>query len=46
MPVINVSEYVKRKLDRIKEEEQHTSYDSVIRTLLFVWEQHKKRGEF
>ena len=34
MPVITVSEYVKEKLDEIKKREQHTSIDSVIRTLL------------
>lgn len=31
---IAVSEYVKTELDRVKEEEEHTTYDSVIRSLL------------
>jgi len=43
MPLINVSDYVKKKLDQIKDEEQHTSYDSVIRTLLL--ERELKRGK-
>lgn len=31
---IGVSDHVKTELDRIKEAEEHTSYDSVVRTLL------------
>ena len=34
MAQVPVSEYVKSELDDIKEREDHTSYDSVIRTLL------------
>jgi len=37
VPTIEVSEYVKKKLDEIKEREQHKSYDSVIRVLLEVY---------
>ena len=43
MPLIKVSEYVKKKLDQIKNEEQHMSYDSVIRTLLLERELKKGR---
>lgn len=35
---IAVSEYVKAELDRVKDEEQHTTYDSVIRALLGTYE--------
>jgi len=47
MPLISVSEYVKEKLDKIKAEEQHKSYDSVIRSLLFAVKntETKKEGE-
>jgi hypothetical protein len=38
MPTIEISEHVKADLDRISEEEQHKSYDSVIRTLLGNYE--------
>ena len=31
---IEISDYVKRKLEAIKESEQHKSFDSVIRGLL------------
>jgi len=31
---IHLSNYVKKKLEKIKEEEEHKSFDSVIRTLL------------
>jgi len=34
MPTIAVSDWVKDKLDEIKDREQHTSLDSVIRTLI------------
>ena len=44
MPLISVSEYVKKKLDQIRKEEQHTSYDSVIRTLILEREYNKKGG--
>lgn len=33
MPLINVSDFVKRKLEAVREEEEHKSLDSVIRTL-------------
>ena len=35
MPMIDVSQYVKDILDNVKEGEQHKSYDSVIRSLLY-----------
>lgn len=38
MPTVELSEHVKSELDRIKEDEQHTSYDSVVRTLLGNYE--------
>lgn len=39
MPTISVSGFVKRRLDEIKEEEDHTSYDSVLRVLVMEHEQ-------
>lgn len=38
MPTVMVSEHVKGELDRLKDEEGHTSYDSTIRTLLLNYE--------
>lgn len=40
MPHITVSEHVKSELDGIKESEEHTSYDSVVRVLLGNYEAH------
>lgn len=34
VPTIDVSGYVKDELDRIKDSEEHRSYDSVVRRLL------------
>lgn len=34
MPAILISDFIKVKLEAIKEEEQHKSLDSVIRSLL------------
>lgn len=34
MPQIEVSQYIKSKLDVIYEAEEHKSYDSVIRSML------------
>lgn len=34
MPKVEVSEYVKGELERIKDEEEHKSFDSVIRMLV------------
>lgn len=34
MPSIKVHNWTKGQLDEIKEEEEHSSYDSVIKTLL------------
>lgn len=33
--MINVTQYVKSKLDEIKGEKEHQTYDSTIRELLF-----------
>lgn len=38
MPTVDVSEHVKSELDRIKDDEGHRSYDSVVRTLLGSYE--------
>ena len=35
MPMVEVSQFVKSKLDEVKREEQHKSYDSAIRALLY-----------
>jgi len=34
MPMIRVKDWTKEQLDEIKDEEDHTSLDSVIKTLL------------
>lgn len=34
MPMIRVKDWTKEQLDEIKNEEEHTSLDSVIKTLL------------
>ncbi len=34
MPSVKVHDWTKGKLDKIKEEEEHSSYDSVIKSLL------------
>jgi len=34
MPQIEISQFVKSKLDELKEEEEHKSYDSTLRSLL------------
>jgi hypothetical protein len=34
MPTIKVHNWTKEQLDDIKEEEEHSSYDSVIKSLL------------
>ena len=34
MPAIHVSKFIKMKLDKIKNNEEHSSYDSVIRILI------------
>lgn len=39
MPTIEVSEYVKSELDRIREDEGHKSYDSVVRVLVGNYDQ-------
>ncbi len=43
MPQIEISQHVKSQLDVIYEEEQHKSYDSVIRALLYKISQQKER---
>lgn len=37
MPTIDVSDHVKDELDRLKELEEHRSYDSVVRMLLLQY---------
>lgn len=39
MPDIPVSEYVKAELDQLLADEDHTSYDSLIRVLLGNYDQ-------
>lgn len=34
MPTIKVREWTKEELDDIKEEEEHSSYDSVLKSLI------------
>lgn len=38
MPTVDVSPQVKDELERIKEEDGHRSFDSVVRTLLQNYE--------
>lgn len=38
MPNISVTDYTKEELDRIKEAEEHTNYDSVLRSLVGNYE--------
>ena len=40
MPMVNLSGFVKEELEKIKEEEEHKSLDSVIRTLI------QERGKY
>jgi len=35
MPQIEISQFVKSRLDDVKKEEEHKSYDSAIRALLY-----------
>lgn len=44
MVQINVSEWVKKRLDKLKEKEKHKSLDSVIRTLIIKREETEKDG--
>jgi len=39
MPQVKLSHYVKDRLEDIKDSEDHTSYDSVVRSLLQHYEQ-------
>ena len=34
MPTVKIKDWTKEKLDDIKEEEEHSSYDSVIKSLI------------
>jgi len=34
MPTIHVKEWTKEQLDRIKDEEDHSTYDSVVKSLI------------
>jgi len=38
MTQVKLSEYVKDELDRIKEVEDHTTYDSVVRSLINAYD--------
>lgn len=38
MTQVKLSVYVKRELDRIKDAEDHTTYDSVVRALISSYE--------
>jgi hypothetical protein len=42
MPTVKIKEWTKDELDDIKEEEDHSSYDSVIKSLI---KEHKARNE-
>lgn len=42
MPTVKLKEWTKDELDDIKEEEDHSSYDSVIKSLI---KEHKVRKE-
>lgn len=44
-PQITVSRYVKKELEKIKEEREHKSFDSVIRDLLASDRLLHKEGE-
>jgi len=45
MPTIHVSETVKEDLDAIKDGEGHSSYDSVVRSLLYEADRRPDGGE-
>jgi len=38
MPTVQVSEFVKDELEALKDEKDHTSYDSAIRELMLMAE--------
>ena len=40
--LIRVSDYVYEELDKIKRKQQHKSFDSVIRYLLFVYREWRR----
>lgn len=42
MPTIKIGEWTKGELDDIKEEEDHSSYDSVIKSLI---KEHNARND-
>lgn len=44
MPTIDVSTHVKERLDAIKEQEEHRSYDSAVRALLREYECRDRGG--
>lgn len=39
MPTLSISKFVKDKLDHLKIRDDHKSYDSLLRTLVLVFEQ-------
>ena len=45
MPFVRLSERMKEKLEDIKKSEQHTSIDSVIRSLVLLWERSTEGEE-
>jgi hypothetical protein len=38
MPTVKIKDWTKEELDDIKEEEEHSSYDSVIKSLIKEYE--------
>lgn len=38
MPTVKIKDWTKEKLDDIKEEEEHSSYDSVFKSLIKEYE--------
>jgi len=45
MPFVRISERMKERLEDIKKSEQHTSFDSVIRSLVLLWERSREGEE-
>jgi len=43
MPLINISGWVKRELESLKEEEEHKSLDSVVRSLVLQYRKKKRK---
>ena len=45
MPTIRLNEWTKERLDEIKDEEDHSSYDSVVKSLIKDRENTTNNGE-